>query len=1095
MSSGTGENIIVLHRDTPSGDTKMFLVTKLSRFNEIIQNTYIHVNNCKAVGIFKTSEIKSCISDLRGSRKDVSKIYNEIQSNFISNYDELIKQIQKLNSDLSNILKKWGTQKFSDFLYVCYGKDYTTTLLNDVNVNLVSIVEKQFHPIKYVNFSLLGNKESLIGCKDTSMDYKIGEVIEMNTLDCFNISTSSQKSLFFNVNGIVVYLKNPRSNTGMFVVGYIDNLDIELVNSSLINDKYKSALTDVPEDIQYNKFKNFLQCITLKDWLIHKTNFELYNYYFGCFSEVKCFKQQSLISMSNEFINKVLFTKRTIIMFLLLDDEDVRSKYLAYFLYDLLTMDSTANVDAHEQSQLLDSFTWKMHELFNNSLLETIQYTSKITKLDSSKINLEQQICLLKVDDTVKEKAMAKLREVKAKSDDGGSKARYYLDGLLKIPFGVFVKEPIMESDIKIKSSFACLERKSKVVCDILKNNGMSNKILTTMDIQHVLKNINDDYTIHDISTFMESVLVKLKSKDKRFLVSSINSINKELEVVFSSLENVKKILLDSNKKTKQLLIQGIEGWIKKVSKKNFALENEKRKIIECFRPIVDDGYSIIKEDLSQINNIYDDVNNYISNVSDTLEKSVHGHKSAKKQILRIIGQWINGEQTGYCFGFEGPPGVGKTSLAKFGLSKCLEDEHGKSRPFSMIAIGGDANGSTLHGHNYTYVGSTWGSIVQILIDKKCMNPIIFIDELDKVSRTEHGREIIGILTHMLDPTQNDKFQDKYFSGIDIDLSKVLFVLSYNDPDLIDRILLDRIHRVKFSNLSMDEKIHISKTYTLPEIYKKVGLEGAINIEDDVIRYIIDNYTCEAGVRKLKEKLFEIVSDINLSLLTKENVEYPINVTIEDIKNIYFKDQRPVITVQVPTESKVGYANGLWANSAGQGGTLPIESFFYPSNQFLSLKLTGKQGDVMKESMNVALTLAYKMTPKDIIDDLAKKYNGDIKYGIHIHTPEGAVSKDGPSAGSCITTVLYSILNNRKIKARCGITGEIQLNGKITAIGGLDLKILGSIKSGITHYFYPEENSMDFEKFYEKYKDKEQITGISFKSVSTIDELIKEIVE
>ena len=200
------------------------------------------------------------------------------------------------------------------------------------------------------------------------------------------------------------------------------------------------------------------------------------------------------------------------------------------------------------------------------------------------------------------------------------------------------------------------------------------------------------------------------------------------------------------------------------------------------------------------------------------MEDSVYGHKDAKRQIERILGQWINGEQSGYCFGFEGPPGVGKTSLALNGISKCLVDSDGTPRPFSIIAMGGSSNGSTLEGHNYTYVGSTWGKIVDIIMEKKCMNPIIFIDELDKVSKTEHGREIIGILTHLIDKTQNTHFQDRYFTGIDLDLSKALFIFSYNDVSLIDRILLDRIHRVKFDYLSLQEKIVIVKKLSLIHI-------------------------------------------------------------------------------------------------------------------------------------------------------------------------------------------------------------------------------------------------------------------------------------
>ena len=274
--------------------------------------------------------------------------------------------------------------------------------------------------------------------------------------------------------------------------------------------------------------------------------------------------------------------------------------------------------------------------------------------------------------------------------------------------------------------------------------------------------------------------------------------------------------------------------------------------------------------------------------------------------------------------------------------------------------MGGSSNGSTLCGHNYTYVGSTWGRIVDILMDTKCMNPIIFIDELDKVSNTEHGKEIIGILTHLVDPTQNEQFQDKYFSGIDLNLSNALFIFSYNNPSLIDKILLDRIHRVKFKSLSIEDKIVITKKHILPELYNKVGLSNILNLSDEIIKFIIDNYTQEAGVRKLKEILFEIISEINLKIL-KNNTDFfdiPVTITEEDIKNVYLKERHIVRYKEIDAKSHIGVINGLWANALGMGGIILIECVPMPSNNILDLKLTGMQGDVMKESMNVAKTLA-----------------------------------------------------------------------------------------------------------------------------------------
>jgi ATP-dependent Lon protease len=277
-----------------------------------------------------------------------------------------------------------------------------------------------------------------------------------------------------------------------------------------------------------------------------------------------------------------------------------------------------------------------------------------------------------------------------------------------------------------------------------------------------------------------------------------------------------------------------------------------------------------------------------------------------------------------------------------------------------------------------------------------------------------------------------------------------------------------------------------------------MGLENIIEFSDEVLKFIIEEYTLESGVRKLKEILFEIVGEINLDVLKNndKDYEFPIKITIDDIKNKYFKDKREVIVRKVPETSIVGYANGMYATTLGSGGTLPIHAKFFPSEQFLELKLTGLQQDVMKESMHVALTVAWNLTSEDRKKELRALYDGKSnKYGINIHPGDASVQKDGPSAGGIITTVLYSLLNDIPIRAKVAMTGEIQMSGDITAIGGLNHKILGSIKAGVKEFIYPKENKKDFDEFYEKYKDDERLSHIKFYEIDHISEAIEIIIE
>ena len=257
---------------------------------------------------------------------------------------------------------------------------------------------------------------------------------------------------------------------------------------------------------------------------------------------------------------------------------------------------------------------------------------------------------------------------------------------------------------------------------------------------------------------------------------------------------------------------------------------------------------------------------NFMENAKKTLDDAVYGLNDAKMQIMQMLGQLItNPKAIGSAIAIHGPPGTGKTSLVKEGISKIL------NRPFAFIALGGATDSSFLEGHGYTYEGSTWGKIVQILIDSKCMNPVIYFDELDKISDTPKGEEIAGILTHLTDTTQNNQFHDKYFSEIDFDLSKCLFIFSYNDETKVNPILRDRMYRIQTKGYEKKQKVVISKEHLLPKIREQVKFNNDdIIIPDESIQYMIDNYcTNEDGVRNLKRCLEIIYTKLNLYRLMK----------------------------------------------------------------------------------------------------------------------------------------------------------------------------------------------------------------------------------
>jgi len=274
--------------------------------------------------------------------------------------------------------------------------------------------------------------------------------------------------------------------------------------------------------------------------------------------------------------------------------------------------------------------------------------------------------------------------------------------------------------------------------------------------------------------------------------------------------------------------------------------------------------------------------------------------------------------------------------------------------------------------------------------------------------------------------------------------------------------------------------------------------EDCIYLDDATLEYIIHHYTMEPGIRKLKEILFDIYGEINIHMLKYTVADklwetFPIQITIDLLETVYLKNYTKITEKRIHTKSDVGHINGLWANVLGKGGVIPIETSLCPSSAFLELNLTGLQGDVMKESMNVAKNVAWSHTPDDVKSRLLAVYEKTHHGGIHIHCPEGGVSKDGPSAGAAVTCALYSLFNTKKIRHNVAMTGEIDLRGNITEIGGLEAKLLGGIRAGATRFLFPESNAADFVKFSKKYGSSIDLSAIEFIQVGHIEHVFEHV--
>ena len=1077
----------ILHSES-NKDIYLFIKNKTIYLKEVIRNTVYSIQCNKKNQLFSNSDLNNCILTLTELYRNINDV--NITTENLENKELLLDKLQDIMEKLSIILCGFGTHNFTDLLNISLGTHYKDIrLVNELINEKIELIYKYIHPTGYktlqwkknIQYSNLLYHSEL--CSDKITD-EINSIENSYNFECFDIDISNTKYFFQKTNGIRVIIHNEKKQKTYIIIGIIDDIVLDCFSNKYIDYRKKEIFEYISNkySVMQDLLVRIIDCMTLKEILIYSSD-DIYKKYNSVLSEVNIVKQNKINITIKIFLDMDIYSQRSMLIHLFLYNKDDEIQYISYLLYDLITSNKNSVNDSPEQLLIYDSLPWKIKMYFKDIMKFTIKYTQDmINKYDMNRISYEQQIYLMKVPEYIKEKAIIKLKEIKGKTDDSSIKAKQYLDAILKIPFGVFREEPILKFIKENNNQFVDIMNTTNLNDNLITNIPKKTKY-STVEMMKYLSTIENTFRkrmIDDIHFIIKGQTTKKYSECIKYTQN-----NHKDQDIFTN------IIIPKSKESRVALV-------------NNYINQNKNELINIYNVLKNNenrnkqSYTNTLNKIIKLKNKTFSVEKSLHDINDTLDSSIFGHEHAKNQILKIFAQWMNGEQSGYCFGFEGSPGVGKTSLAKKGLSNCLIDDSGSPRPFSFIALGGSSNGSTLEGHSYTYVNSTWGRIVDILMETKCMNPIIYIDELDKVSKTEHGKEIIGILTHLIDTTQNDSFQDKYFSGINLDLSKVLFIFSYNDPEQIDRILLDRIHRIRFDNLTIDDKKTIVSKYILPEINEKMGFCDTVLLKEDIIEYIIETYTMEPGVRKLKEVLFDLYGEINIELLKcsdYEKIEIPIVITIDDLDNKYLKKYYKIEETKIHSENKVGIINGLWANTLGKGGIIPIETIFFPTTNFLELKLTGLQGDVMKESMNVAKSLAWSLTPNSQKTLLLKVFNDTKCQGLHIHCPQGAVSKDGPSAGTAITLAIYSLFNSLKIKKNVAITGEINLQGQVTAIGGLESKILGGIRAGVKKILYPKENNREFKEFMEKFESKEILTEIEFTEISNIQDAMKYVFE
>lgn len=604
-------------------------------------------------------------------------------------------------------------------------------------------------------------------------------------------------------------------------------------------------------------------------------------------------------------------------------------------------------------------------------------------------------------------------------------------------------------------------EKVKKILADYPVDYTVKQKFLEMSDVNEIYEQLArmfiEDINIFDIKKELEDGIKEKVEKNQKeyYLREQLKYINEELDGTDGSSEideYMEKLeSLNAADEIKEQIEKEIRRY--KVLSQGSSEANVERSYIETLLSLPWENSSQDSDD--------------IENAAKILDENHYGMKKVKERILETLAvRKVSHNADAPIICLVGPPGTGKTSIAR-SVAQSLNKE------YVRICLGGVKDEAEIRGHRRTYVGAMPGRIIDGLRKAKVKNPLMLLDEIDKVSN-DYRSDTSSALLEVLDGEQNSHFVDHYID-MPVDLSEILFIATANDLSEVSRPLLDRMEIIEVSSYTKNEKLHIAKEHLVAKQLKKNGLtKKSVRFTDKALAKIIDGYTMEAGVRELERMIAAVLRKVVRKNYTVGGVNIEKQIVITDKNLSEYLGKVKFIKKKASRKNEVGIVRGLAWTAAG-GDTLEIEVNVLGGKP--ELILTGNMGDVMRESAQIALSYVRSVVRKNQIFE---------ENAIHIHIPEGAVPKDGPSAGITMATAIYSAVTGKPVDASTAMTGEVTLRGRVMPIGGLKEKLLAAKTAGLKRVLVPLENKSDVEEF-----EEEIVQGLEIVYVSDMKEVLK----